>query len=203
MKKQVLVIGKDQTICDRLQMALCDEDIIVNFADSSAAIEELAEEAHYCLLIWDTQREILFRSYSTKRLGKPVDIEVCAEQIRSMIQQEQNPRNSYALLSFAPELIIDQRYHSVTIDRAEISLTPIEFDLLLYMAKNPGQVFSIEQLYMHIWLDVPDLGTEKTVRVHLSNLRKKFSAAGKEYIQNVRGVGYRFIPPTNEKSKNV
>ncbi len=88
MKKQVLIIGKDQTICDRLQMALYDEDIIVDFADSSAAIEELAEEAHYCLLILDTRREILFRSYSTKRLGKSVDIEICSEQIRSMIQQE-------------------------------------------------------------------------------------------------------------------
>lgn len=201
MKKHILVIGSDRVICDTLQMALRDEDIVINFVDSSTAIGEVPAEPYYCLLIWDSQHEMLLHSYSTKRFEKPVDIEVCAEQIRSIIQKTQSSWKDYALLTFGSELVIDQRHHTVIVDEMPMPLTPIEFNLLLYMAENPEQVFSIEQLYMHIWSDIPNLGSEKTVRVHLSNLRKKFTVAGKGYIQNVRGVGYRFVPPAKKNYK--
>ncbi len=100
-----------------------------------------------------------------------------------------------AVFAFGAELIIDRKYHLIMIDGIRIMLTPTEFELLLYMATNPRQVFSNNQLYRHIWGDVPDLGMEKTVKVHLSNLRRKLVDAGKTYIQNVRGVGYRFVSP--------
>ena len=92
---------------------------------------------------------------------------------------------------------------TITVDGKQIFLTPTEFELLHYMAESPEQVFSNEQLYTHIWGDVPDLGMEKTVKVHLSNLRRKLADAGKTYIQNVRGVGYRFVPPQEERHENT
>lgn len=146
-------------------------------------------------MIWDTKQELLLGSYQTVRLEKPVEIDVCAEQIRSIFQQEHSMASDNAVFAFGAELIIDRKYHLIMIDGIRIMLTPTEFELLLYMATNPRQVFSNNQLYRHIWGDVPDLGMEKTVKVHLSNLRRKLVDAGKTYIQNVRGVGYRFVSP--------
>ena len=109
-------------------------------------------------------------------------------------------------LAFGTELEIDRRCHLIMVDGKQILLTlltPMEFELLHYMAESLGQVFSNEQLYTHIWGDVPDLGMEKTVKVHLSNLRRKLADAGKTYIQNVRGVGCRFVSPREEQHKNM
>lgn len=200
MKKYILVIGKDQMIRERIQMALCDENIIVHFANSQVSYQEFLKDSRYCLVIWDMQLEICFRSYHTKRLEKPVDMEICAEQVRSILRQEQGYTKLHSMLTFGTELVIDRQYHSVEIDGIQIPLTPIEFALLLYLAQSPGQVFNNEQLYVHVWGDVPDSKMEKTVKVHLSNLRKKLAAFGKAYIQNIRGVGYKFIPPPVEEN---
>ncbi len=199
MRKEVLIISEDPLILDGLKKALRNDDVIVAFADSEIAVQERLKESQYCLMVWDTQQALLFHFYRTVRLEKPVEISTCAEQIRSIFQQEQNIQLSDEALTFGSELVIDRKYHSITIKGIQILLTPTEFELLHYMAKNPGQIFSTKQLYTHVWGDIPGLGMEKTVKVHLSNLRRKLSDVGKSYIQNVRGVGYRFFPPSKKE----
>lgn len=74
-------------------------------------------------------------------------------------------------------------------------LTKKEFDLLHYFANHPFQVFSKGQLYVHVWDDsFANIGDE-TVRVHIQRLRRKLATTGKNLIHNVRGVGYKFVPP--------
>ena len=91
------------------------------------------------------------------------------------------------------ELIIDPGAHTVTLSNETVSLTPIEFDLLLILMKSPGQVFTRIQLVDQL-VDSGFTGLDRTLNVHIRNLRKKIEPDGDEpyYIETVFGVGYRF-----------
>jgi DNA-binding response OmpR family regulator len=89
-------------------------------------------------------------------------------------------------------LEIDKHSHEVTANGREIKLTAIEFDILYLLAKNRGRVFGSEEIFEKIWNE-PGAGSNKTVMVHISNLREKIEAAlpGESIIQTVWGVGYK------------
>jgi len=80
--------------------------------------------------------------------------------------------------------------HNVKIDGTEVILTALEFKLLKHLIKRKGRVQSRDQLLSDVW----ELSTEvttRTVDTHIKRLREKLGFAG-EYIQTIRGVGYRF-----------
>ena len=80
---------------------------------------------------------------------------------------------------------------TVTLDEAEIELTPKEYELLLLLASHPGRAFSREFLLQHLWGYDYD-GFDRTVDTHITRLRKKLGKMG-EKIVTVWGVGYRFV----------
>jgi DNA-binding response OmpR family regulator len=90
-------------------------------------------------------------------------------------------------------LHIDARTHQVTLHGQSITLTAKEFDLLLFLTRHPGQVFSRTQLIEQIW-GHEFAGAESTVTVHIRRLREKIEPDPTDplYIQTVYGVGYRF-----------
>jgi len=81
---------------------------------------------------------------------------------------------------------------SVTVDGEPVSLTPIEYNILLLLMKSPGRVFSTAQIYEMVWND-PSLGSENTVAVHIRHLREKIEIdpANPRYIKVVWGLGYK------------
>ena len=81
---------------------------------------------------------------------------------------------------------------SVTVDGESVSLTPIEYNILLLLMKSPGRVFSTSQIYELVWND-PSLGSENTVAVHIRHLREKIEIdpANPRYIKVVWGLGYK------------
>ena len=71
-----------------------------------------------------------------------------------------------------------------------LTLPKKEFELIYFLASNPGKVFSRDKLLQKIWgTDV--LVVDRTVDVHIRKLREKI---GKNYIQTIKGVGYKFLP---------
>ncbi|HEV7192793.1 MAG TPA: response regulator transcription factor [Jatrophihabitantaceae bacterium] len=82
---------------------------------------------------------------------------------------------------------VDLAEHRVLVDDVEISLTATEFDLLAFLMRRPGRVFSREQLISEVW-GYPALESNRTVDVHIAQLRAKLGAATP--IRTVRGVGY-------------
>lgn len=86
-------------------------------------------------------------------------------------------------------LTMDLLAHTVSAEGKLIQLTLKEFDLLRLFMENPGRVFTRDQLIASVW-ETDYLGETRTVDVHIGTLRTKLGAYG-EYIQTVRGVGYR------------
>ena len=89
-------------------------------------------------------------------------------------------------------IAVDDGAKSVTVDGEGVSLTPIEYNILLLLIKHPGRVFSTSQIYERVWND-PSLGSENTVAVHIRHLREKLEIdpANPRYIRVVWGLGYK------------
>jgi two-component system, OmpR family, response regulator ResD len=92
-------------------------------------------------------------------------------------------------------LEIDARGRRVTLDGADVQLSQREFELLRFLASNPGQAFSREQLMDRVW-DAVALSDSGTVTVHVRRLRAKIEPDPEQprYVQTVWGLGYRFQP---------
>ena len=89
-------------------------------------------------------------------------------------------------------IVMDDGAKVVTVDGEQVSLTPLEYNILLLLMKNPGRVFSTSQIYELVWND-PSLGSENTVAVHIRHLREKIEIdpANPRYIKVVWGLGYK------------
>ena len=94
-----------------------------------------------------------------------------------------------------PGLLIDVDERVVVAGEEYLNLTPREFDLLCFLARNPQQVFSRDRLLDRVW-GIDFEGDSRTVDVHITRLRKKLlaSSSAHEYLDTVWGRGYRFQP---------
>lgn len=89
------------------------------------------------------------------------------------------------------ELTIDIARREVIVNGKKLPFRPKEFDLLVCLAKSPGQVFSREQLLEKIW-GYDFFGDERTIDVHIKKIRKHLSCLKKDFIRTMWGVGYKF-----------
>ena len=94
-------------------------------------------------------------------------------------------------------LTIDNDAHRVTAEGKEVSLTPKEYELLHFLAKNPDKVYAREQLLKEVW-HYEFFGDLRTVDTHVKRLREKLSTVSEhaaKMIVTVWGVGYKFEIP--------
>lgn len=87
-------------------------------------------------------------------------------------------------------LVIDEPTRTASLDGEIITLTAKEFDLLAYLASEPGVVFRRNDILEHVW-DVNWYGPTKTLDAHVASIRKKLGHP--DWIQAVRGVGFKFV----------
>lgn len=118
-----------------------------------------------------------------------VTARVLAALRRSSLKQKNNNEQtllSYKNMKLYPEL------RKVTVFEKELFLTGKEYEILYLFMQNPEKVYSRESLYEMVWQD-GYYGTDHTVNVHVSNLRKKIKEIDRteEYIQSVYGIGFR------------
>jgi len=90
------------------------------------------------------------------------------------------------------DLTILEESREVLENNKTINLTPKEFDLLLFLSKNTGKVFSREQLLSVVW-GYDFMGDSRTVDTHIKKLREKIKFC-ENHIQTVWGVGYKLAP---------
>ena len=103
-----------------------------------------------------------------------------------------SPEPKHQALSFGL-IAIDEGSRVVKVENKVVTLTPKEFDLLLFLAKNIGQVFTREQLLEKVW-GYDFFGDLRTIDTHVKKLREKLSRniSAPNYITTVWGVGYKF-----------
>jgi two-component system phosphate regulon response regulator PhoB len=121
---------------------------------------------------------------------KPFSPRELVLRVQAILRRESHDDEARPLV-FDP-LVIDLASHTVRVGGRELSLTATEFKLLHRMARRPGRAFSRDQLLSEVWGYGGDVET-RTVDTHVKRLRAKLGPVG-EWIQTVRGVGYRFRP---------
>ncbi len=92
----------------------------------------------------------------------------------------------------AGELIVNDKLKKVTVEDKEVKLTPTEYNILKFLTKNKGTVYSIEQIYKNVWEDEA-YGAENIIAVHIRHIREKIEINPKEpkYLKVIWGIGYK------------
>jgi two-component system KDP operon response regulator KdpE len=126
---------------------------------------------------------------------KPFSIEELLARVRANLRRAPALSGEQPTLIEAGDFRIDQAAHKVTVRGREVHLTPKEFDLLVYLARNPGKVITHRALLSAVW---GGQSTEQVeyLRVFVGQLRRKLEpeASSPRYIVTEPWVGYRFEP---------
>ena len=120
---------------------------------------------------------------------KPFGMMALVSRIKAVLRRYEKNNSQKELLQ-SGSLKIDENQHTVFNDNQQLFLTVKEFDLLVLLLKNRGNVLSRQQLLEHIW-DISAHVESRTVDVHIRTLRQKLGDAGNS-IETIRGVGYKF-----------
>ncbi len=120
-------------------------------------------------------------------LVKPFGMMEMVSHIKAVLRRTA-PRENAGILSVG-ELCLNPIEHIVTVKGERVQLTLKEYEILLLLMGNIGRVFTRDQLLEKIW-ETDYIGETRTVDVHIGTLRTKLGECG-EYIETVRGVGYR------------
>jgi DNA-binding response OmpR family regulator len=127
-------------------------------------------------------------------LTKPFSLRELAARVKAILRRIERIR---AQQSEGPiernGLMIDPQRRRVTVDDQEIALTPLEFEILLTLAKEPGVVMARDQLMDRIW-GYRDYAGGRVVDSHVARIRRKIGEDGNDprFIRTVHGVGYAF-----------
>lgn len=90
------------------------------------------------------------------------------------------------------DLVIDDNLKKVMVDGNEVKLTPTEYNILKFLLKNKGTVFSIDQIYENVWKDEA-YAAENIIVVHIRHIREKIEINPKDprYLKVIWGIGYK------------
>lgn len=117
---------------------------------------------------------------------------VKAQMRRYTQYNDKNRGNKEDIIDFGG-LVLNKQSHECTYNERELTLTPIEFDILWLLCENRGKVISSEKLFESVWHENYYKNSNNTVMVHIRHLREKMSGpTGKsDFIKTVWGVGYK------------
>jgi two-component system KDP operon response regulator KdpE len=133
-------------------------------------------------------------------LTKPFGMEDLLARIRAALRRSASGDQAVPMLDFG-RLKLDLTARVVTVDGAEIHLTPTEYDLLRVLATNAGKIMTHQMLLTRVWGPASEDSTNY-LRVYINQLRRKIESepSRPRYIVTDPGVGYRFRPSDNRDS---
>ena len=137
----------------------------------------------------EVDRVVGFEVGADDYVVKPFSVRELLLRVRAVLRRSASDDEQSAQIRFG-DLTIDEAGHRVWVGETEVVLTALEFRLLTTFLARKGRAQSREQLLDDVW-GIHAGVTTRTVDVHIKRLRTKLDTAG-EYIETVRGVGYRF-----------
>lgn len=127
-------------------------------------------------------------------LSKPFNADILLARARAVLRRSENKSTEGPeFLYINGHLTINVQRHEVSLQGKRIKLTPVEFRLLVFLARNAGKVLTFEQIVSSVW-GTEYMGSTDYVHVYISHLRKKLeeNTRSPRYILTLHGVGYIF-----------
>jgi len=220
---RVLVVDDDQALSEMLGIVLRAEGYEALFCDDGSKAQGIFTETKPDLVLLDLMLPGIDGIEVCKRIrsesGVPIVMLTARGDTLDVVKGLESGADDYIVKPFKPkelvarikarlrkedvkaelltlaDLTIDVVGHSVKRNGKEISLTPLEFDLLLALARKPWQVYTREQLLTDVW-HYRNPADTRLVNVHVQRLRSKVEhdPENPEIVMTVRGVGYKAGP---------
>lgn len=201
--------GRDLTLSEKPDLVVLD--LMLPKMDGVEVCKQLRQQRNFTPILMLTAKDDEFDKVLGLELGaddymtKPfspreVVARVKAILRRSQIQTEASAQGQDDLekMVISSLTIFPEQYEAYFEDTL-LELTPKEFELLLYLAKNKGRVLTRDQLLSAVW-NYDFAGDTRIVDVHISHLREKIERNTKKpaYIKTIRGLGYKLEEPKGE-----
>lgn len=186
-------------VIERNDIHLVLMDIMMPEMDGISAMVKIREESNIPIILLtakseDTDKILGLNVGADDYITKPFNpVEVLARvksQLRRYMQLGGGTVKPQTISIGGIEL--DDKSKCVMLDGENVSLTPIEYNILKLLMQHPGQVFSPKEIYSRVWKDSP-IGSENTVAVHIRHLREKleYAPANPRFLKVVWGQGYK------------
>lgn len=199
---KVIEAGNGQETLDLLQKGSFDLvilDIMMPQLDGLTVCKEIRKNYDLPVIMLTAKGEEIdrvlgFELGADDYVVKPFSPRELVARVKALLRRAgtKQTASNHALMTF-PGLVINYDAHEVEVEGNKIGLTPKEFELLTFLARNAGRVFTREQLLEHVW-GYDFFGDLRTVDTHVKKLREKISRFGvaAAYIATVWGIGYKF-----------
>ena len=183
----ILIVEDDKEIREGVQIYLQSQGYKVFQAADGIEGLEIIEKEDIHLAIVDIMMPRMDGIRMTMKLREKHDFPVIMLSAKSEEVDKITGENVHVIGG----LEINEDTVEVTMDGKPVKLTPIEYKILLLLAKNPGRVFSSEEIYERVWQEKA-VNTD-TIMVHVRNIREKIEIDPKnpKYLKVVWGVGYK------------
>lgn len=177
-------------------------DLMMPKMDGIHAIMKIREDSSIPIIVLsaktqDADKILGLNLGADDYVGKPFNPLELLARVKSQIRR-------YTNFGTAPESVSSEQVYStgglvinddrkeVTVDGEIVKLTRIEYNILLFLVKNKGKVFSIDQIYEQIWKE-DAFGADNTVTVHIRHIREKIEIDPKnpKYLKVIWGIGYK------------
>ena len=176
-------------------------DVMLTDIDGFTILKTIREKYNYPVIMLTAQTAYMDKINgltlgADDYIAKPFNpLELMARvkaQLRRSTKYNEGNRSQEDIIDFGG-LFLNRNTHECIYNERELTLTPIEFDILWILCENRGQVISSEQLFEQVWKEKYYKNSNNTVMVHIRHLREKMSGpTGKsDFIKTVWGVGYR------------
>lgn len=175
-------------------------DVMLPEVDGFTVLRQIRQFTDIPVLMLSAKNEEMnkvlgLRTGADDYLTKPFGLSELIARVESLFRRcgAQVPKNSDNTFLSYKGIQIDTEKRIVTKENQEVQLTAKEYRLLLFLAKNPGKVFTKKQIYNSVWED-DFVYDDNTIMALISRLRRKIedNPDAPRYIQTVWGIGYRF-----------
>lgn len=168
-------------------------DIMMPKIDGYGVCEIIRQESSIPIIVLTAldEEEAQIKAFELKAddyITKPFSVKLVLLRVEAVLRRvkERESQMSDNILTYG-NVRLDRESHLVSVDGIPVSLTHTEYGLLERFMLHPGRVFTRDNLLNEVW-GYDFIGNEKTVNIHIMNLRRKL---GTDIIETIRGVGYR------------